>query len=232
MKKLIRNKWFLAGSLGFLFLLLTVFILLGWTARVDEGVIRSVYKWRGGHSSPKGGFYWINRILTEAGYVYVLVPASILALVLCKGDLKSIFLSFGTLAVWGINQAVKGIIGRERPDLIYHMMQEGSPSYPSGHAMSSCFFYFFLAHILWQRRGGRFIKTLSILSACMPIVIGFTRVCLSVHYPTDVLGGLFLGASFFLLALPIFERLREKGFDGIKALIEKKKRKKQEDKEE
>jgi undecaprenyl-diphosphatase len=216
--------YWLGLSLFILFLALTVAVALGLTDEFDDAVIRKIYYLRGEDSEPRGGFFWVNRIFTELGFVYVLIPACVVALIIKQGDLQSLFLSLGTLLVWLLNQAVKVMVGRERPDLIYHMMKETSASFPSGHAMTSAFFYFFLAYVIargnWDKGWG---KIACGLSFCAPFLIGLTRINLSVHYPTDVAAGVLLGGAFVCFGILILEWLEEKGYNGIKSLIDRKK---------
>jgi undecaprenyl-diphosphatase len=62
----------------------------------------------------------------------------------------------------------------------------GSPSFPSNHASNMGA----LAAVCWwfTRRRVRWLWML------LPLIIGFSRIYLGYHYPTDVLGGWILGA--------------------------------------
>lgn len=86
---------------------------------------------------------------------------------------------------------------RPRPDLVPHGSYVYSNSFPSGHSTISVATYLVLAIVLAglvQRRRSRTmihaVATLLILS------IGFSRVYLGVHWPTDVLAGWALGAAW------------------------------------
>jgi undecaprenyl-diphosphatase len=39
------------------------------------------------------------------------------------------------------------------------------------------------------------------------MIIGFSRMYLALHYPTDVLIGTFLGSSFAFIVVNLFERI-------------------------
>jgi membrane-associated phospholipid phosphatase len=76
----------------------------------------------------------------------------------------------------------------------------GSYGFPSGHAQLSLVFWSTLAFNL----RGRFHKRSGAAAAGMGalffiLVIAFTRLYLGVHFPTDILGGWFLGALMLLL---------------------------------
>ena len=66
----------------------------------------------------------------------------------------------------------------------------GGKSFPSSHATNHAalgmFFYIFFRR-KWGWPAGLFIL--------WPILIGFAQIYIGVHYPTDILAGLFLGAS-------------------------------------
>ena len=91
---------------------------------------------------------------------------------------------------------LKAAFDRPRPDLIAHLDHVSSASYPSGHATSAAALYLtlaLLAPVQWRRA----TWTLSVL------MIGFTglsRIMLGVHWPSDIVGGILLGAAFALTA--------------------------------
>lgn len=73
-------------------------------------------------------------------------------------------------------------------------------SFPSGHTMAS----FACAGVFWhyRRNFGRWSVVLLILAA----LIGFSRLYLYVHFPTDVLCGALLGLVFAALAAHLCDR--------------------------
>ena len=223
MKKSEISKFCIVGIILLVCFACVAFLVeSGMTEQIDRGIIRAIYEFRGSHSDLQGVFYWVNRILTEMGYVYVLVPLALLVLLLCKGDVKSCGLGFGTLLTWLINKGVKLIFYRQRPDLIYHMMEESSTSFPSGHAMTSAFFYFFLAYLLSRTKLNKGVKgVLMAVCAVMPFIVAITRINLSVHYPTDVLGGLCFGGAIACFVAVLVEFVYDKGFDGLKTFFNK-----------
>lgn len=206
-----KNKTFVLGMILFaLFCVLAILVSCGITERMDKAIIQAIYRLRGSNSNPKGVFYWINRSLTELGYVYVLVPACVVALIAGKGKLNALFLSLGTGIVWLINHNVKLIFVRGRPDIMYHMMEETSSSFPSGHTMNSAFFYFFLAYLIHKSSLPPKTKHILMISTILlPFVIGLTRINLSVHYFTDVLAGLLFGGTLVCFAIVWLEHLQK-----------------------
>ena len=212
MKKLSKNKLFLL-ALGLLtgFLLILGLVLNGATDSFDNAITKAVFELRGGHSCPKGAFYWINRILTELGYIYILIPACVLALIMGKAKPRAWFWSLGTGIVWAISEIVKNIVARERPCVFYHMMTETSPSFPSGHSMTSMYFYMFTVYVIYKSKLSKKSKgILMSVFAAIPFIIGITRINLSVHYLTDVLAGFCLGGFFVCVSILIVEYIEKR----------------------
>ncbi len=88
------------------------------------------------------------------------------------------------------NLLLKPLIGRERPfllrpELTLLLPPPGDASFPSGHTASS----FAVVFALWTS-GSPFWRPALALAA----VMAFSRLYLYVHWPSDVLGGILLGA--------------------------------------
>lgn len=214
---------FIGLGLLVLFLIWAILVSLHVFDEMDKKIIHFIYELRGSHSEAKGMFFYINRILTELGFVYVLVPICLISLIVFKFDLKSIFLGACTLGNWAINKGVKMIIARPRPDLMYHMMEETSESFPSGHPMSAAGCYFFLAYLVFTSNlKPKLKKTLGIVLILIPVIVGITRINLSVHYLTDVIGGLIFGGGLVFIFAFIYELFKSKGYNGIKDLFKRK----------
>lgn len=99
-----------------------------------------------------------------------------------------------------LNNTLKYTLHRTRPDPFFGAMPE-TYSFPSGHTLFSTCFYVTLAWLLAARlehRGARVALWTAALA--LPAAIGFSRVYLGVHYPTDVLAG-YLVAVAWLAAL-------------------------------
>lgn len=94
-----------------------------------------------------------------------------------------------------LNVLIKGLVARERPDLLFQAYPEIWHSFPSTHAMLSAAFYGFCIYLAWRlvlNRAGRYIA-FSVLTVII-LLVSFGRAYLGVHYATDVIVGLTLGA--------------------------------------
>jgi undecaprenyl-diphosphatase len=84
-------------------------------------------------------------------------------------------------------------------------------SFPSGHATSGFIFYGLIAYLVWKTKLPRVYKiVLAVLLVSFSLLIGFSRVYLRMHFPSDVLGGFCIGFSWLLLALYTFYLLKKK----------------------
>ena len=128
-------------------------------------------------------------------------------------------LSAGALGTMLLNTLIKHIVGRLRPDVL-HLVVEGGYSFPSGHSITSMFFYGFAIWLVWRNvKNPTARNILTVLLAVPMLLIGPTRVYLGVHFPTDVLAAWCLAIAAIMLAIEIirlFEKRRRVKTGGIK----------------
>lgn len=94
---------------------------------------------------------------------------------------------------------LKIFIGRARPDG-YELLHLDSYSFPSGHATAAMALYGFLAYVLW-RYYPKWRTLIVTLSAVCILGVGFSRVYLGVHYPSDVVGGYVVGVFWIYVGI-------------------------------
>lgn len=106
---------------------------------------------------------------------------------------------------------VKNVIQRQRPDVTWHLINQGGFSFPSGHSMNCIVCYGMLIYLirrnLKNRKAAGFIT--GVLSVLV-FIIGISRLYVGVHFATDIIGGWSLGFSFLCVCIVIYERIKEK----------------------
>lgn len=97
---------------------------------------------------------------------------------------------------------------RPRPEFLTDVVA-ATPSFPSGHATSAIAVYGFIAYIL-SRHAVSIRRRFEIVfwSAILIVLIGFSRMLLSVHYASDVAAGFLVGGFWLLVGFAIAEMIR------------------------
>ncbi len=193
----------LACLCAVVFALLLILVLTEHTAGFDDPIRQFFYALR------SDGLTGVLSVLTNLANKYLIIGLCLLLLILPQTRLHyGVPLSAGALATTILNHIIKILVCRERPDVLLHLVDENGFSFPSGHSISSMFFYGMAIWLVWhyagQERPGqpgdaagpdrkRTVVILTVLLFIPAILVGLTRVYLGVHFPTDVLAGWSLG---------------------------------------
>jgi membrane-associated phospholipid phosphatase len=149
-------------------------------------------------------------VSNSAGYLVVGIPVTMVTVGLVKHDdklLRSAGATIGAAIIsFGITTALKYSINRERPFVTYpDIVQKsgaGSPSFPSGHTSSafSTATSLSLAYPKWY---------VIVPSFTWAGTVGYSRMHLGVHYPSDVLAGALIGAGSAWLCYEVNRKLNK-----------------------
>ncbi len=101
-----------------------------------------------------------------------------------------------------LNQVMKLFFAKPRPELWTRLISETSFSFPSGHAVGSMVVYGFIAYIL-VRELPIYRRYIYAAASLLIIAIGFSRLYLGVHYPTDIIAGYGVGILWLTTCLKI-----------------------------
>lgn len=105
--------------------------------------------------------------------------------------LKAFLLIFFTQGSYVLIDIIKNYICRERPCL------HSGYSFPSGHATITMVFYGIIIYLIMKYTRSQFWRiALSVFFGFMIFMVALSRLWLGVHFPTDVIAGLFLGFLF------------------------------------
>lgn len=112
------------------------------------------------------------------------------------------------------NYVMKAAIARARPGGLIPSVIETSYSFPSGHATVALALYGFMAYALC-RRYPKHARKITATAAAVILAVGFGRLYLGVHFPSDVIAGYLLGGLWLLLGIAITDRFSSGAEEGI-----------------
>ncbi len=205
--------------LGGLMSFLTVAHLLdrGFVRRLDEHLMLSLRNPENlGQGIGPAWFAGSVRDVSALGSIAVLMLLSlaVIAFLLIRRQRHAALLVLaaaggGALLMGGLKEA----FGRPRPRLVPHLFGDvASPSFPSGHAMAAAAIYLTLAalvaRLVQDRRSKAFVVGVALV---LVLLIGFSRVYLGVHWPSDVLAGWTAGLSWAVACWIVTARLQRRG---------------------
>ena len=157
----------------------------------------------------------VMRDITALGSTFVLLLvtfASIGFLALSKSRNAAVLIGGAVLGGMLLSSLLKLGFDRARPDMVLHTMRVYSASFPSGHAMMSAVVYLTLGVLLAATQQSMRLKLYILaLSAFLTLIVGISRVYLGVHWPTDVLAGWALGASWAMACWSVMVWLQRRG---------------------
>jgi len=162
--------------------------------RVD-GIVES---WFHVHATPTG--LAIFNAITQLGSPVVVVVVIAVALYLWrKHEMLLLWNWIGAnLGGKALEYVLKNTVHRSRPQYAAAFLNGHSYSFPSGHTMGSTVCYLLLAYLIASRADAS-SRTSSIAigtAVAIIVAVGFSRLYLGVHYPSDVLGGVAAGVAW------------------------------------
>ena len=108
-----------------------------------------------------------------------------------------------------IKAGMKPLLARPRPEAIYHLIDQGGYSYPSGHAITSIAVFMILIVMVRQNVEDRKKASLMTLALLIPALgIGLSRIYLGVHHPSDVMGAWFAGLAVMVMVWTIMDHIK------------------------
>jgi len=143
------------------------------------------------------GYYWV---------VFPLLAVAVYAFHRKRRKVSAALLMIATVGSVGLSTTLKDVLQRTRPELFDAGYTASGYSFPSGHATVAVGFYGTLTLLVAWRLRGFWRWTIAAAGTFLVLLIGFSRLYLGVHYPTDVLAGFlaallwvsFVGLCYFL----------------------------------
>jgi undecaprenyl-diphosphatase len=164
------------------------------------------------------GPWWVESIfrdLTSLGSTVVLAFLTLAAVLYLIIDRKRGAALFVVVAIGGgtlISTLLKNAFARPRPELVAHLVDVRSYSFPSGHAMLSAVTFLTLGALLARVQSRKRLKAYILgVAVLLTLLVGGSRIYLGVHWPSDVLAGWCLGAAWAMLCWLAASWLQKRG---------------------
>lgn len=199
-----KTAWWLFGASSTLFVILALLVSFNVTTSFDQFVLLEINR------QATATLDQLFIAVTQLGGVIFITLASLLLLMISlvrkKYD-QSMLVVIGMGGMIILNLVLKALFERTRPDLWEWIVTETSYSFPSGHATASMALAFCFVVITWRTKWR--VAAVS-FAGLYVLCVGFSRMYLGVHFPTDILGGWLLGLAWLSLVSIVIYSFRRK----------------------
>lgn len=182
------------------------------SASALQQIDNSILLWAEGLRSPFMNIMMID--ITALGGLALTIVFGLISIIfffMARDPAAAFHFIFTATGGYALSIYLKGVIERPRPDIIPKLIQAGGFSYPSGHAITISAVYLTLAILAARHFKKHTDRTIIFALAVLVIfAVCFSRVYLGVHYPSDILSGALLGATWALVLGAIFSKVHWK----------------------
>ncbi|WP_305095858.1 phosphatase PAP2 family protein [Croceibacterium aestuarii] len=143
---------------------------------------------------------------------------AVTALLFLRLRREAILFALTVVGAWLVESAIKGLVGRARPEIVPHLTEAGGASFPSGHSFNSAVVYIAMA-LAFATLSARQSVRFTVIGAALVVslLIAWTRVWLGVHFPSDVIAGWLGGAGWAFLSAALLFRPAQKAAQSEQA---------------
>lgn len=167
--------------------------------RQPIGIDTQILTWI--HSGATPALDAIFFFITSSGNIESILPITLLIILFCvykNQRINALIVTFGVGGAAAANVILKMLFQRDRPVFWQSLITETGYSFPSGHAMVSSALILCIIALLWKTKW----RCVSIIvGAIIVALIGYSRLYLGVHYPTDIVAGWSVSAAWVATTL-------------------------------
>jgi len=169
-----------------------------WLGAVDAGLLRVFHDFS--VTRPGWVSFWVSFCIVFGPSGFRVIALVLIVVALLRRNLQAaLFLVVSVELMGFVTEVAKRIAGRPRPATA--LTDAVSSSFPSGHALGVVVGVLALLTVTWPFIGQRLRIPLAVLGAALVFTVGFSRVVLNVHHPSDVVAGWALGFLYYLLCV-------------------------------
>lgn len=149
--------------------------------------------------------------LTHCGDTLTIIALCAILLVLPSRKKYGIPVSLAALTGLAIYKPMKHLFLRARPEQVFHLIEQGGYSFPSGHSVTSVVVYGLLLYLIGKHcKNPALRKCLSAVCLIFALFIGPSRLYVGVHWFSDVVCGMLIGLMVMTIYILLLEKLEEK----------------------
>jgi undecaprenyl-diphosphatase len=176
--------------------------------RVDHLIVG----WLDAHNTEGGEAFFSFMSLVGSKVMTTIVVVGVIWLGIHRDWFRAVALLLALVGGTALNDLLKTLFHRGRPETAVEFINYQSWSFPSGHSMNSLIGFGFVAYLFLERTTDRRARIAIIVATAILVgLVGFSRLYLGVHYLSDVIAGYLAGAVWLLVciaALRVAERQR------------------------
>lgn len=170
----------------------------------------TAHRWLDARTTPAGTHAF--SVLTQFGapVPWVVATVVVVGLAVRRQRLLALTWLFAMLGGLALEKTLKTLIHRHRPEYAGKYLHGASYSFPSAHTMMAAICYLLLAWTVVTANDLRGAQRAAAYGAALLLVavVGFSRLYLGVHYPSDVAGGLAAGIGWLSACVSVVHIVR------------------------
>ena len=199
-----RRPWLIAASVSAVIIYAAMWVGYvqnwAWLDAVDTDLLRVFHDF--GVTRPGWVSFWVSFCIVFGPTGFRVIALVVIVVAVLRRNLQTALFLFISVELMGfVTEVAKRIAGRPRPATA--MTDAVSSSFPSGHALGVMVGVLALLTVAWPFIGERLRVPLVVLGAGLILAVGFSRVLLNVHHPSDVVAGWALGFLYYLLCVRV-----------------------------
>jgi len=199
-----KKRYILGIVCLILFLIILVSILIGRNLFIDDIIINFISSFR----NPTDTKISIVKMITLLGDKYFIAALVVIIgfiLYVFKHKEAAYMLVLNLVNIVILNKGIKYLVQRPRP--VNMLIEKDGYSFPSGHSMLSLGIYVFLMYLISKTNIKQVYKNIIyIILSIIILVVGFTRLYLGVHYPSDVIAGYLITTVYLIIFITYLNR--------------------------